>query len=122
MLLEKLQSEEIFKPEFLNRFDDIIVFKQLSSDEINQVVTLLINKLKERMKSQDISLTLDETAINWLAQKGYDPTYGARPLRRLIQSEVEEALSKKILSGELKRGGNITVSASGNNLIINPKN
>ena len=74
------------------------------------------------MKSQDISLTLDETAINWLAQKGYDPTYGARPLRRLIQSEVEEALSKKILSGELKRGGNITVSASGNNLIINPKN
>lgn len=119
-LLENLQRQGFFKPEFLNRFDDVLVYKSLSHVEVKQIVKLQIGLLTERMKSQDIEIFLDENALTWLAERGYDPTYGARPLRRLIQNELEAVLAKKILSGELKRGGKVSVGVSGTNLIFTP--
>ena len=117
-LLEKLQREGIFRPEFLNRFDDIVVFKPLSKNEVKQIVSLLSSQLAQRLKKQDIDIKFDEASINLISQKGYDPTYGARPLRRVLQNEVESVLSKKILSGEIARGSKVLVSTYGDKLTL----
>lgn len=117
-LLEKLQRDAIFKPEFLNRFDDIVLFKPLTTTEVKQIVGLFTNQLSIRIKKQDINLTFDNAAIDWLAAKGFDRTYGARPLRRVIQNEVESDISKKILRGELGRGSSLTITARDGKLIF----
>jgi ATP-dependent Clp protease ATP-binding subunit ClpC len=119
-LLEKLQRENIFKPEFLNRFDDTLVYKPLSPEDMREIAKLLTSKLTQNLKKQDIDIHLDEAALGWIAEKGYNPTYGARPLRRLIQNEVEGVLAKKILSGELPRGSKVSISASGGTLSFTP--
>ena len=121
-LMEKLQKEGIFRPEFLNRFDDIVLFKPLSPDEVKQIVGLLTNQLAQRLNKQDIEISFDDTALGWLAQKGFDPTYGARPLRRVIQNEIESNLSKKILSGEISRGSKVGVSLKDNQLTFSATN
>ncbi|MEP6796517.1 MAG: AAA family ATPase, partial [Lapillicoccus sp.] len=111
----KVQDElkQHFRPEFLNRVDDIIVFPQLSQDEIVTIVDLEIAKLDVRLKDKDMGLELTVRAKNLLAKKGYDPVLGARPLRRTIQREIEDMLSEKILYGELKAGEFILVDATG---------
>lgn len=121
-LLEKLQRDGIFRPEFLNRFDDIVLFKPLTKAEVKQIVGLLTTQLIHRVKKQDIDLTFDDPAIDWLATKGFDPTYGARPLRRVIQNEVESAISKRILSGEVTRGSRVAVSVTNEQLTFNLQN
>ena len=115
-LLEKLQREGVFKPEFLNRFDDIVVYKPLSETEIIQVVGLMISQLQNRLKKQDVFLTVDQQALALIAKGGYDPTYGARPLRRFIAETVEEEIAKKILAGQLKRGSQVRVTLQNNQL------
>ena len=120
-LFEKLQKENIFKPEFLNRFDDIVLFKPLSMDEVKQIVKLLTDDLTNRLKGQDIYLSFDDTSLEWLAQKGFDPTYGARPLRRAIQDEIESNLSKRILSGEIIRGSNVSVTVIDGQISFKPQ-
>ena len=117
-LLEKLQREGIFKPEFLNRFDDIIVYKPLSPQEVVQVVSLLVNELVSRLKKQDVTLAVDPTVLTFIAAAGYDPTYGARPLRRYIADNLEEAIAEKILAGEIKRGMSIKITAQNNQLLM----
>jgi ATP-dependent Clp protease ATP-binding subunit ClpC len=117
-LLEKLQREGIFKPEFLNRFDDIVVYKPLSESEITQVVSLLIKELEGRLKKQDVSIAVDPAALEWIAKSGYDPTYGARPLRRFIADNLEEKIAEKILAGELKRGSATKISVQNNQLVF----
>jgi ATP-dependent Clp protease ATP-binding subunit ClpC len=100
-------SEELkthFRPEFLNRIDDIIVFHQLSEQEIIQIVDLMIANLDERLRSRDMGIELTPAAKALLAKRGYDPLLGARPLRRCIQREIEDALSEKILFGDVKAG------------------
>ena len=109
-LLEKLQREGVFKPEFLNRFDDIVVYKPLGPSEITSVIGLLISELSQRLKKQDIAVTVDPQAISWVAQNGYDPTYGARPLRRFIADNIESKIAEKILTGQIKRGSKVLVS------------
>ena len=102
-----------FRPEFLNRIDDIIVFHQLTKPEIIQIVDLMIANLDDRLKAKDMGIELTPAAKELLATRGYDPLMGARPLRRTIQREIEDALSEKILFGELKAGEIIVVDVEG---------
>jgi ATP-dependent Clp protease ATP-binding subunit ClpC len=102
-----------FRPEFLNRIDEIVVFHQLTEKEIVQIVDLMIALLDERLKAKDMGIELKPSAKALLASRGYDPVMGARPLRRTIQREIEDVLSEKILFGELKAGEIIVVDTEG---------
>ena len=105
--------KEHFRPEFLNRVDDIIVFPQLSESEILQIVDLFVARLAKRLAEQDMSIELTDKAKALMAAKGYDPSMGARPLRREMQRNLEDPLSEKILFGEIKPGEKITVDVEG---------
>jgi ATP-dependent Clp protease ATP-binding subunit ClpC len=107
-LIEKLLQEGTFKPEFLNRFDDVIVYQPLSQDQVTQVAKLLLQTLAKRLEEQDLQLEVASSVVSFLAQRGYDPTFGARPLRRVIQSELEDRISQGLLEGKLKRGSKVT--------------
>ncbi|MGA1610230.1 MAG: ATP-dependent Clp protease ATP-binding subunit [Candidatus Nanopelagicaceae bacterium] len=111
----KVQDElkSHFRPEFLNRIDDIIVFHQLTEVEIIQIVDLMINNLEDRLKAKEMGIELTAAAKGVLAKRGYDPLLGARPLRRTIQREIEDALSEKILFGELKGGQIVVIDVEG---------
>ncbi|NUS43321.1 MAG: ATP-dependent Clp protease ATP-binding subunit, partial [Mycobacteriaceae bacterium] len=102
-----------FRPEFLNRIDDIIVFHQLTQDQIIQMVDLMIGRVAQQLKNKDMSIELTERAKNLLAKRGFDPVLGARPLRRTIQREIEDQLSEKILFGELGPGQLVLVDVEG---------
>ena len=102
-----------FRPEFLNRIDDIIVFHQLTQDEIVEIVDLMLAKLDERLRDKDMGIELTPEAKAALATRGYDPVLGARPLRRTIQRDIEDALSEKILFGDLKPGEIVVVDVEG---------
>lgn len=108
---EELKSH--FRPEFLNRVDDIVVFPQLSQDEIIQIVDLMLAKLDTRLKDKDMAIELTDGAKLHLAHRGYDPVLGARPLRRTIQREIEDTLSEKILYGEVSAGDLVKVDVDG---------
>ena len=107
------ELKQHFRPEFLNRVDDTIVFPRLSQDEIVTIVDLMIGKVDERLKDRDMGIELRPAAKALLAERGYDPVLGARPLRRTIQREIEDALSEKILFGELKAGQIVMVDVEG---------
>ncbi len=98
-----------FKPEFLNRIDDIIIFTQLSRDNIKEIATKMLATLNERLAANGITATFADSAIDRIADVGFDPTYGARPLRRAIQSDIEDMLAEKMLDGSVKSGDSITV-------------
>ncbi len=98
-----------FKPEFLNRLDDVIVFPQLNKDELRQIVGLFTKRLSERLLDRDMTVELSDAAKDKLIEIGFDPTLGARPLRRAMQREVEDRLSEKILHGELNAGDHVKV-------------
>ncbi|MEY4313439.1 MAG: hypothetical protein RIS93_19, partial [Actinomycetota bacterium] len=101
-----------FRPEFLNRIDDIVVFHQLTENEIVKIVDLMVAQLDERLKAKDMGIELTTAAKSLLAKRGYDPVLGARPLRRTIQRELEDVLSEKMLFGDLKAGEIILVDVS----------
>jgi ATP-dependent Clp protease ATP-binding subunit ClpC len=107
------ELKQHFKPEFLNRVDDIIVFHQLEREEIFSIVDLMIARLDERLKDRDMGMELRPAAKDLLSARGYDPVLGARPLRRTIQREIEDSLSEKILFGELRPGQIVIVDADG---------
>ncbi|MET0741308.1 MAG: ATP-dependent Clp protease ATP-binding subunit [Candidatus Nanopelagicales bacterium] len=107
------ELKQHFRPEFLNRIDDIVVFHQLTEEEIVRIVDLMIAKLDERLRDKDMGIELTPAAKELMAKKGYDPVLGARPLRRTIQREVEDNLSEKILFGELRPGTIVVVGAEG---------
>jgi ATP-dependent Clp protease ATP-binding subunit ClpC len=98
-----------FRPEFLNRIDEVIVFHELSRDEVKSIVDLMIQRIEEQLKSQDVDIELTEAAKDFLARTGYDPALGARPLRRAIQRHVEDSISEKILWKEYEAGDTIIV-------------
>ncbi|MDU5308289.1 MAG: ATP-dependent Clp protease ATP-binding subunit, partial [Varibaculum cambriense] len=104
---EELKQQ--FRPEFLNRVDEVIVFPQLGMEEIREIVDLMITKLQERTQEQDMTLKLTDAAREELATRGFDPVLGARPLRRTIQRDIEDALSEKILFGDIEPGQEILV-------------
>src|SRR5690625_6756522 len=111
------ELKQHFRPEFLNRVDDTIVFPQLSQEEIYSIVDLMIARLAERMTEKDMSLRITESAKKLLAEKGYDPVLGARPLRRAIQREIEDALSEQILYGDIKPGQEVRADANGADML-----
>jgi ATP-dependent Clp protease ATP-binding subunit ClpC len=107
-----------FRPEFLNRIDEIIIFHPLTQDQIIQVVELMINDVRHRLDERGITFELTPAASHWLAEEGYDPVFGARPLRRAIQRHLENALSKGILSGEYQAGDHVVVDAGDSGLAM----
>jgi ATP-dependent Clp protease ATP-binding subunit ClpC len=115
-LMNKLRK--LFRPEFLNRVDSVIVFHALNHDDIREIVLLEIGKLRARIQDNNLGLVLSEAAQEWLATHGYDPEYGARPLKRLIQQEVETPLSDRLLNGEYQPGDTILVDADDNGITL----
>jgi len=98
-----------FKPEFLNRIDELIIFHSLGLDQIKAIVEIQIKKLEKRLSERRLQFKMTEKAREWLAKEGYDPAYGARPLKRLIQKEIQDKLAMRILEGKFKEGSTITV-------------
>ena len=109
-----------FKPEFLNRLDDLVVFSALSKDELGRIARLQIDRLAKRLAERRLTLEITDAALDWLAVEGMDPAYGARPLRRLVQTAIGDRLAKEILSGEVKDGDTVRVDAFGDGLIVGP--
>jgi ATP-dependent Clp protease ATP-binding subunit ClpC len=101
--------KKTFRPEFINRVDEIIVFHELSEEQLRGIVDLMVKDLQKRLEERKLGVELTEAAKSWLAQEGYDPVYGARPLRRLIERQVENPLSTKILRGEVGEGDRVVV-------------
>jgi ATP-dependent Clp protease ATP-binding subunit ClpB len=93
--------QQYFRPEFLNRLDDIIIFHRLSRENIRDIVKIQLNQLAERIKEKGIELSWTDALVDYLATAGYDPQYGARPLRRLIQKEVEDQMARAIIAGKV---------------------
>ena len=109
-----------FKPEFLNRLDDIVMFSALNREELGQIVELYIDRLGARLQSRRLTLAVTPEARTWLAEHGYDPVYGARPLRRLMQTEIDDRLAKALLSGDIRDGDAVRValSSAGDALVV----
>ncbi len=105
-----------FRPEFLNRIDEIILFKRLSRHNMGDIVRIQLQRVEKLLADRRMSLALDAEALNWLADKGYDPVYGARPLKRVIQKELVDPIAKKLLAGEIEDGGVIAVGVEGGQL------
>ncbi len=104
-----LEMERMFRPEFRNRLDGMVIFRALTKQEITEIVVLLLNQVQERLAEQNITLIVSEEAKTLIAEEGYDPDFGARPLRRVIQNKIEDALSEKLLAGECTLGDTIEV-------------
>ncbi|MGH1525062.1 ATP-dependent Clp protease ATP-binding subunit [Leifsonia sp. L25] len=113
---------QAFKPEFVNRLDDIVVFSALSKEELGEIVELNIDRLMRRLEERRLELAVTPDARRWLAERGYDPIYGARPLRRLMQREIEDRLATELLAGEIRDGDTVRVDLdpSGERLTVAP--
>jgi ATP-dependent Clp protease ATP-binding subunit ClpB len=113
---------QAFKPEFVNRLDDIVVFSALSKEELGEIVELNIDRLMRRLEERRLELAVTPDARRWLAERGYDPIYGARPLRRLMQREIEDRLATELLAGEIRDGDTVRVDLdpSGERLAVAP--
>jgi len=111
-LLDYLQKERIFSPEFLNRFDAVVLFQPLNPEQVGQVVELMLNRLNRQLTEQGIQVKLDPAAVQRLATTGYDSVFGARALRRTLQEKVENVVARKILAGQLPRGSVVTLTAA----------
>ena len=105
--------KNVFRPEFLNRVDEIIVFHKLEQKDIEQIASLMLSQVAKRLKDRDITLTYDDAVVAHLAKAGFDPQYGARPLRRVIQRTIEDSLSEKLIAGEVHLGGVIRMKMDG---------
>jgi ATP-dependent Clp protease ATP-binding subunit ClpB len=110
-----------FRPEFLNRVDEVILFHRLRRQDMGQIVEIQLKRLEKLLVDRKITLDLDETAIKWLADKGYDPAYGARPLKRVMQKELQDPLAEKILGGEIKDGSTVVITAGSDRLNFRAK-
>ena len=116
------EVKRMFKPEFLNRIDDIIVFRALSKDDVKGIAALMLKELKNRLaKQMDITLTYGDTVKNFIFEKGYDKKYGARPLKRAIQNYIEDALAEEILSGKLQASDKVGMSVSDGKVVFTKK-
>jgi ATP-dependent Clp protease ATP-binding subunit ClpC len=107
-----------FRPEFINRVDEIIVFEALTQSELVDITRLFVDRVQRRLRGQHIELELRDSALKHLAESGYDPQFGARPLRRAIQRELENRLSEMILDGGLEPGGRVVVDARDGRLVL----
>ncbi|MGW7415640.1 ATP-dependent chaperone ClpB [Streptomyces sp. NPDC054863] len=117
-VLEVVRSS--FKPEFLNRLDDLVVFSALNKEELAHIAELQVGRLAKRLADRQLTLEVTPEALAWLAEEGNDPAYGARPLRRLIQTAIGDRLAKEILAGEVKDGDTVRVERVGDELLVGP--
>ena len=116
---------DTFRPEFLNRIDEIIIFHKLSHEQVLQIVDLMLVEVGERLTERNITLQPTDAAKDWLASEGFDPTFGARPLRRAIQRHVENVLSRMVLRGEIAEGETVVVDVGEDGLsftVLQPAN
>ncbi len=119
-LMEQLKKQ--FRPEFINRVDSIVVFRQLAKPDIRQIVDIVLGEVNERLAEYDLHLKATATAKDWLGEHGYDPEFGARPLRRLIQTSVEDRLSDAVLAGKFKDGDTIWVDIEEDDITLRHDN
>ena len=113
---------QAFRPEFLNRLDDILIFRRLSRGDMKAIVTIQLERLQKLLTDRKITLTVDNKAKEWLAEIGYDPVYGARPLKRVIQRQLQNPLAEMILAGRIADGETVKVTTSGeDSLLIVPQ-
>ncbi|PZE61865.1 MULTISPECIES: ATP-dependent Clp protease ATP-binding subunit [unclassified Curtobacterium] len=114
--------QQAFRPEFINRLDDIVVFQALTADDLGQIVSLYVDRLARRLTDRRLELAVTPEARGWLAERGYDPLYGARPLRRLMQRQIDDRLARAILSGDVRDGDTVRVdvAADGDGLTVEP--
>lgn len=119
-LSEKLMGilQKYFKPEFLNRLDDIIIFHRLSKEQIKQIVNIQLKDLQERLQEKRISLKVTDEALEAIAGEGYDPQFGARPLKRVIQKEIENNLAMQMLGGNITEDAAVTVDFQNKDFIF----
>ena len=110
------EAKRVFKPEFLNRLDDQIVFHTLGRPDLMKIVDLEVSKVTKRVRQKDIHVVLDNSAHEFLIEKGYDPTYGARPMRRAVEKFLEDPLAEELLRGGIKPGDTLKVTAAGTKL------
>ena len=110
------EAKKVFRPEFLNRFDDILVFRSLGRDELTQILELELEKVRKRLAERDIHFELDASARDLLLEKGFDPTYGARPMRRAVERYLEDPMAEEIIRGDLREGETISISAKDDKL------
>jgi ATP-dependent Clp protease ATP-binding subunit ClpB len=109
-----------FRPEFLNRLDEILLFRRLSRADMTGIVEIQLRRLQQLLDERKITLEVDDEAKRWLAEAGYDPVYGARPLKRVIQRELQNPLALEILEGRIRDGDVVRVSASALGLLLEP--
>jgi ATP-dependent Clp protease ATP-binding subunit ClpC len=108
-VIEK-ELKKKFAPEFLNRVDDVVMFNSLSKEDINQIIKIELSKLNDRVEKMEYKLTITDEAVDYIATQGFDPQYGARPLKRAIQRHVEDVLTEEIIQSNPDRGSNLTLS------------
>ena len=118
-ILEELKKA--YRPEFLNRIDETIVFRSLEQKEIHQIVKIMSRSIIKRLEEQDIQLKITPAAIDVIGKAGFDPEYGARPIRRALQKEVEDRLSEALLMGQIHLGDHVTIGASKGTITLNVK-
>jgi ATP-dependent Clp protease ATP-binding subunit ClpC len=116
----RVESElkKLFRPEFLNRVDEIVVFKSLTSEQLRGIVDLMVRELRNRLIAQGMSIELTDAARDFIAREGTDPVYGARPLRRAIQTLIEDPLSEELLMGKWSAGSIVNVDSDGEQIIF----
>ncbi|MHB8159032.1 MAG: hypothetical protein ACYDGS_00770 [Thermoleophilia bacterium] len=107
-----------FKPEFLNRVDDIIIFHRLSEEQLREIVDIQVRDMTALLANRNIGINLTDAAKDYLAREGYDPAYGARPLKRLIQKEIQDVLAMKLLTGEFGEGQTVVVDFGDGGLVF----
>ena len=114
--------QQSFRPEFVNRLDDIVVFQALTHEDLGQIVSLYVDRLARRLSDRRLELAVTPSARGWLAERGYDPVYGARPLRRLMQRQIDDQLARAILSGDVRDGDTVRVDVAddGEALVVEP--
>ena len=112
------EVRELFRPEFINRVDELIVFHALTQEEITVITRMLLQQVASRLKERDIDLTWTDAAVSLLARDGYDPKYGARPLRRVIQRTVEDTLSEELLSGRISLGDRLQLDDADGHITV----
>jgi len=113
-VLEVVQSH--FRPEFINRLDEIVVFHPLGREHIRSIARIQLRHLEQRLRDREMGLDVDEAALDRLGEAGFDPVYGARPLKRAIQAQIENPLAQRILAGEFKPGDTIVIGLEGRQL------
>ena len=115
------ELKRTFRPEFLNRLDEIIVFRKLDHDSVKKIAKIMIDESVDKLKERNIEIKVDDSVVEYIAKVGFDDIYGARPLKRAVQSKIEDEFAEQILDGKIKEGDKVTLKAEEDKVIIATK-